>query len=534
MKYSTFDRELLAVYLAIKHFRYFIEGREFQIFMDHKPLTYSLSSNSNRYTPRQIRHMDFISQFTSNIQHIKGMENPVADALSRVGVNTFTTQPPVIDFTEMAAAQKEDPEIKRFQTPDSSLSLKELPVPTSEDTILCDMSTGAPRPYVPPRFRRLIFDSLHSLSHPGVKATQCLITSRYVWPNIKADTRKWARSCLQCQRSKIHRHTFSPISTFATPDVRFDQLHVDIVGPLPPSKGYVYLLTCIDRFTRWPEAIPIPDSTAVTVAQAFIDGWISRFGTPSVITTDRGAQFESSLWHQLTQLLGSKRVRTTAYHPCSNGLVERFHRQLKASLKAISDPTHCVSAIPMILLGIRTSLRQDIGCCSAELVYGTTLRLPGEFFHSDKDQQVDPVTYTTQLRNIMQQVQTSPVKVKHCKQSYISSDLTTCTHVFVRHDAVKKPLQQPYDGPFQVLKRSDKHFTLQIKGKESVVSVDRLKPAYLQDLVDDAGIIPQTTHVSPTATSEATPTPRVTRSGRHVRWPKRLATDAFTGSLERE
>ena len=118
--------------------------------------------------------MDFIPQFTTNIQHINGMENPVADALSRVGKNTFTTQPPVIDFTEMAATQKEDLEIKHFQAPDSSLSLKELPVPSSEDTIHCDMSTGAPSPYVPPR---LVFDSIHSLLQPGVKAVQCLITS---------------------------------------------------------------------------------------------------------------------------------------------------------------------------------------------------------------------------------------------------------------------------------------------------------------------------------------------------------------------
>ena len=73
-------------------------------------------------------------------------------------------------------------------------------------------------------------------------------------------------------------------------------------------------------------------------------------------------------------------IRTTTYHPSSNGLVERFHRQLKAGLKSSLDPTHWTEALPMVLLGIRTSLKHDIGCCAAELVYGTTLRLPGEFF----------------------------------------------------------------------------------------------------------------------------------------------------------
>ena len=513
IKYSTFDRELLAVYLAIKHFHYFVEGREFQVFTDHKPLTYSLSSNSERYTPRKIRHMDFISQFTANIQHVSGIDNPVADALSRAEINAVITTPPVIDFAELAAAQKDDPEMQQFQTLDSSLSLKALPIPTSEGTILCDMSTGQPRPYVPSRFRRSIFNSLHSLSHPGVKATQRLITSRYVWPNIKADTRKWAQSCLQCQCSKVHRHTFSPVSTFATPDAWFDQLHVDIVGPLPTSKGYNYLLTCIDRFTRWPEAIPILDCTAPTVAQAFIDGWISRFGTPSSITTDRGAQFESSLWRQLTQLLGSKKIRTTAYHPSSNGLIERFHRQLKAGLKATLDSTHWVAALPMVLLRIRTSLKQDIGCCAVE----------------------DSVTYTSQLKSYMQQLQPPPVSVKHIKPSFINNNLSICTHVFIRHDAVMKPLQQPYDGPFKVLKRSDKHFILQVKGKDSVVSIDRLKPAFIDEQVDNTLTTPQPLDRCFTLPPAASPPPpQVTRSGRHVHWPKKLVTDAFTGSLEDE
>ncbi len=100
------------------------------------------------------------------------------------------------------------------------------------------------------------------------------------------------------------------------------------VGPLPPSRGFTYLLTCIDRFTRWPEALPLSAITAEAVAQAFISGWVACFGVPSTIVTDRGRQFESNMWNALMSLLGSKRARTTAYHPQSNGMVERFHRQL--------------------------------------------------------------------------------------------------------------------------------------------------------------------------------------------------------------
>ena len=311
-RYSTFDRELLAIYLAIKHFRFFVEGRHFHVLTDHKPLIYALSGRPDKYSPRQVRHLDFIAQFTSDIRHVKGSNNAVADALSRMEVSALDADnsPPVIDFKAMAEAQVHDPELQ-CQQPSSSLKLEKVPLAVSDATIWCDVSTGVARPFVPTEFRRAVFDSLHRLSHPGIRATQRLVSARYVWPGMNSDVRTWARSCLRCQRSKVHRHTAAPLATFATPDCRFDRIHLDLVGPLPPSNGCVYILTCIDRFTRWPEAVPLPDCTAETVAKAFVHTWIARFGTPSTVTTDRGRQFESGLWQKFSQLLGTKHLPTT-------------------------------------------------------------------------------------------------------------------------------------------------------------------------------------------------------------------------------
>ena len=214
-------------------------------------------------------------------------------------------------------------------------------------------------------------------------------------------------------------------------------------------------------------------------------------------------------------LLGSKRVRTTAYHPQTNGMVERFHRQLKAALKAQPNPTSWMDALPLVLLGIRTALKADISATMAELVYGTTLRLPGEFFTSSSTPSLlDPPTYVSKLRTHMQHIQPSQPRPSR-RSSHVSKALATTTHVFIRRDAVRKPLQPPYDGPYKVLKRTDKHFTVDINGQKDTVSVDRLKVAHLD--ID-------TPHMTaPTPTTTATPS-RTTRSGRRVHFPQRLSS----------
>ena len=212
-KYSTFNRELLSIYLSIHHFHHFLEGREFYVLTDHKPLTHALSSSSSRYSPWETRHLDFISQFTSDIRHVHGKDNPVADALSCMEINALNAplDPlPPLDYNLIAQAQQNDSDLSQLKS--TSLHLQALPLPFSIGTILCDTTTAPPHPYIPAPFRRRVFDQFHNRSHPGIRATQCLITERFVWPGINRDIRQWTQSYLPCQRAKVHRHTVTELS----------------------------------------------------------------------------------------------------------------------------------------------------------------------------------------------------------------------------------------------------------------------------------------------------------------------------------
>jgi hypothetical protein len=290
-------------------------------------------------------------------------------------------------------------------------------------SLLGDVSTGVFRPLVPIQCREVVFQSLHSIHHPVVRATSRLIAARFCWPQMAKAITLMARACLFCQRGKVHKHfhqccgsesgirclfdpwirdpgwvesqhpdpgsgmnieqpgsyflelrnhffsflrlkylnslirirdrgwkkvgsgirdthpgsatltsTYNP-AEIPVPHRRFAHIHIDLVGLLPPSRGHTYLFTNMDRTSRWPEDIQLPSITATDCARALFAGWVSRFGVPATITSDRGAQFTSTLWAALCSLLNIKHSPTTAYHPQSNGLVERFDRRLKDALR---------------------------------------------------------------------------------------------------------------------------------------------------------------------------------------------------------
>ena len=172
--------------------------------------------------------------------------------------------------------------------------------------------------------------------HLGAEKSERLISKRFFWPNMTKDIRTYIRTCLPCQlRKRDYHKVHSPLQPMTT--LRpFQRIAIDIVK-LPPSAGYCCALIAIDYATRWPEAFPLRNHTAPTVAKVLFHHIICRFGVPEIIHSDRGAEFQSELLAELYRLCGIKRTRTTAYHPQGDGLVERQIQSLTNILGTVGN-----------------------------------------------------------------------------------------------------------------------------------------------------------------------------------------------------
>ena len=545
--WPPYDRELLGCFKSVRHFKHMLEGRKFTLFTDHASLVPSMTKKSDPQTIRQTYQLACISEYTTDIRYLKGKANVVADALSRpnedlheinaIPPNPSSTSDPQqeakapanslvdenpppsaseastasstkqeatqedlkcvvnaigslgIDWQAIAAQQPLDPEFRRLRdNARSGLHFKSIDI--GQTNIIVDVSNGPARPYVPFAFRRRIFDVIHGLGHPGVERTRQSVASKVVWPSMREDVSRWARECLQCQQAKVLRHTVPPIGEFLVPDKRFEHIHIDLVT-LPLSNGFKYLLTMVDRFTRWPVAVPLVDISAQSVVDGLTFGCIQTFGVPATITSDRGSQFSSEVFQQLTRIWGIKTVMTTPYHPESNGMVERFHRRLKEALIALGteEPHQWFWRLPCAMLAIRTTVKPDISASPADLVFGEGLAVPGELLPSvpPTDDQLarQRASALADLRLEVSRLQPTETSAHRRPVVHLPADLQHCTHVFVRRGGVQSSLASPYVGPFRVVSRNHTNFRVAIPGRQNeTVAIARVKPAYAS--ADDA------------------------------------------------
>ena len=533
--WAVYRKELLAAQASLRYFISDIYGKHCTIWTDHLPLVNAYNgSGFQLHDPVAQRALMEISQFTRDIKHISGVDNVAGDYFSRLpppndkrgsvytnpaqrfevapieGHKLEAVSPRVVN--ELQAECQEVEEIKNGKHPPNTNFQN---VKFGEVELFCEVSGAQPRPYLPQPLRLFVMKQLH-FDHKGQKEAVRRMSSNYYWKTINNDTVNFIKTCHGCQSTKPSKLKPPHIGEFEAPDQRFSHCHLDIVGPLPPSKGYKYILTIKDRHTRFLQGIPLVSPTSEAIAEAFMLHWAALFGIPSLCTSDQGPNLTSGLFRGLQESLGIKVHYSPIYFPQANGMVERSHQTLKNSIKAslieMADKyqENWASYLPWALLGLRSSFNKDLGTSPMEMTLGKHVQLPGTILTdpgeatSLEDINVDAILRKLQLKNNRLAVPPSLNRANPKVETLPES----VTHVYARQHNIKG-LTPSYLGPFPVVSRPSRS-TIEIKVGLNKDKSDRLEIRHISDvkvahLKEDAVIAERPKRGRPPSKPESTP-----------------------------
>ncbi len=196
---------------------------------------------------------------------------------------------------------------------------------------------------------------------------------------MRADIIRWCRTCLTCATRQVGQASKPPLTPIPVSGP-FDRVGVDIIKFPRSYSGNQYAVVFVDYLTKWPEVFPTSDQTALTIAKLLVEEVISRHGVPAELLSDRGAAFLSTLVREMCELMGIHRLNTTAYHPQTDGLVERFNRTLTNMLskRVERNGKDWEAQLPFVLFAYRASLQESTRESPFFLMYGRDPRLPTE------------------------------------------------------------------------------------------------------------------------------------------------------------
>lgn len=391
--YCTTELELLAIIWELEHFRPYVYGVEFDLITDHKALTYltDLKNCSARLSRWKLR----LSEYSFNIIHKPGKLNINADALSRMyEINSMNEIPAKLSFNEIKSLQQNDTEIIKLFDDTVKHGNKYNNLLVENGILYCFKKKV--KSYEPQNAKRLVIpqelvpyklDLCHdgfAGAHLGENKTWSKVANKFFWPSMRDDITNWVRSCPVCSSKKDPipgREILHPLSQ---PDLPFDRIGIDYIGPLPDTdNGNRHILVITDYATRWAEAFATKDQKASTVAQILIDEIICRYSAPREILSDQGTNFLSSVVKQVCEYFRIRKINTTSYHPQTNGLTEKFNHTLCKMLSSYTNETQTNwdLFLPMALFAYRTSIQKSSNESPFKLLFAREARLPADIDH---------------------------------------------------------------------------------------------------------------------------------------------------------
>ena len=509
--YSTIEKELLAIVFGTKQFKHYIWSRKILLLTDHQPLQW-LKGHADP-TSRLVRWMLQLQEFDIEFKHRSGKSNANADCLSRIeynddennvksnsvhntdvnfinqdeslissmmiinndfSVTKFKKLPNLTNNIDMRTEQDKDEKLKEIMRKLADRDNKQNGIEAQyqiKDGVLKYNLGGNLLYVVPEHQRQLLLIQYHDGilgGHLSPRKTLSRLKIKYFWPSIIEDTKKWCKTCKIClTRKGTSKPIKVPLTPIPSPVAPMEMTAMDILGPFKESiDGNKYILVFSDYFTRWPEAYAIPNQTAETIAQIFVEKIVFRYGVPKKLLTDQGANFTGNVLKSVNDFFQILKLQTTPYHPQTDGLVERFNRTLANMLSTYTNSTQTDwdRYIPPCLFAYRSTVHASTGQTPFYLMY---LRHPNipidlEFPIPTSHYMETPDYVTVMIERLGKVWEQAGLQLKHQQEQYkeqydkkskeheikvgdkvmVSTPLTTKGH--------STKLYRPFKGPYDV------------------------------------------------------------------------------------
>ncbi|MGH0149802.1 UNVERIFIED_CONTAM: hypothetical protein FKN15_016115 [Acipenser sinensis] len=375
---------------------------------------------------------------------------------------------------------------------------------------------------VPPSCRLEVMRLAHDIpfaGHLGAEKTRERILARFYWVGLHTDVSRYVATCPDCQRvapGRVRPAPLVPLPIISTP---FERIAMDIVGPLLPSdSGYTHILVVVDYATRYPEAVPLRSTSAAAIATELAQ-IMARVGIPKEILTDHGTNFLSKTLQQVYKILKIRPIRTSVYHPQSDGLVERFNQTLKSMLRRFvtQEQKHWASLLPYLLFAVREVPQSSTGFSPFELLYGRQPRgildLLREGWEEHKGSSKNVVKYVLLLRDRLDLVgrlaQDNLRAAQHRQEQHYNKNARIRTFrpgdkVMLLLPSSESKLCAKWQGPYEVIRAIGKvNYEIRQpdrRNEREIYHINLLKPWQAREVLfiapgnmeDDLGPCPET------------------------------------------